>query len=207
MSNFPILSKQDLDSGQRDLWDDLTLGPRGFYTGGPDAKRVPDLYNAWLQFPGFGRQMLRMADEIRARSELTGRLRELIVLTTSIQLGVRVEYDFHVPFALNEGLPQDVIDAIGEGVTPEFTDETDRVTYEANLQLLRTATLSEDTRRGVVEAIGHRGLMQLMAVVGFYVIVSYTSNVAGVRLADDFSADPQKLKDFYAGKSADRGES
>lgn len=204
MANFPILSKDDLDSEQRALWDDLTLGPRGFYTGGPNAKRVPDLYNAWLQFPGFGRLMLRLADEIRAQSELPGRLRELIVLTTSMLLDVRVEYDFHVPFALNEGLPQEVVEAIGRGEPPVFDDETDRVTYEANVQLVRTATLTEDTRRELVEAIGHRGLMQLIAVVGFYVIVSYTSNVAGVSLADDFSADPQKLKDFYAGKSADR---
>lgn len=204
MSGFPILSKQDLDPSQRALWDDLTLGPRGFYTGGPDAARVPDLYNAWLQFPGFGQIMLRMADEIRAQSELPGRLRELIVLTTSILLDVRVEYDFHVPFALNEGLPQEVVDAIGRGELPVFTDEADRITYEANVQLLGTATLNEDTRREVVETIGHRGLMQLIAVVGMYVIVSYTSNVAGVRLAEDFSADPQKLKDFYAGKSVDR---
>ena len=58
MAEIPILRKDDLDAEQRALWDQLTLGPRGFYTGGADAKRLPDLYNAWLQFPVFGRLML-----------------------------------------------------------------------------------------------------------------------------------------------------
>ncbi|MDR2856578.1 MAG: hypothetical protein LBV50_01875 [Novosphingobium sp.] len=37
MERFPILKKSDLDEAQRALWDELTLGPRGFYTGGPEA--------------------------------------------------------------------------------------------------------------------------------------------------------------------------
>jgi 4-carboxymuconolactone decarboxylase len=204
MTDFPVLSKPDLAPDQRPLWDELTLGPRGFYTGGPDAKRLPDLYNAWLQFPEFGRLMLGLGDAIRACTELPGKLRELIVLTTSARLGARVEYEFHVPFAQNEGLSDAVIGAIGEGAPPPFTDQAERVIYEANLQLLQTARLTEQTRDEVVEIIGFRGLVQLIAVVSLYVITAYTTNVAKVKLADDFSADPQQLKDFFAGKPTDR---
>jgi len=201
MDRFPVLTKNDLDDDQRLLWDELTLGPRGFYTGGPEAKQVPDLYNAWLHFPEFGLLMLKVADTVRAQTELSGKHRELVVLTTSMLLGVRVEYDFHIPFAQNEGLPDDLIEAIGKGEIPTFANEDERIVYEANVQLVRTGTLTGHTRREVLSIIGTRGLMQLIAVVGQYVIVSYTSNVAGVKLHEDFSADPQKLKDFYAGKT------
>lgn len=204
MTTFPVLSRNELDPDQRSLWDELTLGPRGFYTGGPDAERLPDLYNAWLQFPGFGGLMLATADEIRAQSELSGRLRELVILTTSVLLGTRVEYEFHIPFARNEGIADHVIEAIGKGEEPAFTDSVERAIYEANVQLLGEATLSDRTRQEVVAAVGFRGLMQLIAVVGFYVTISYTSNVAGAKLADDFSADPERLKDFYAGKGPGR---
>ena len=68
MNTFPVLSREALDDAQRCLWDELTLGTRGFYTGGAQATRLPDLYNAWLQFPQFGHLMLRLADELRARS-------------------------------------------------------------------------------------------------------------------------------------------
>jgi 4-carboxymuconolactone decarboxylase len=201
MEKFPVLNKETLDAAQRRLWDELTLGPRGFYTGGAEAKRLPDLYNAWLQFPEFGLLMLRLADEVRARSELPGRLRELVVMTTSMFLGARVEYEFHIPFARNEGLSDAVIVSIGEGTTPLFATESDRIVYEANLQLLKTATLSAQTRNEVIAAIGLRGLMQLIAAVTLYVVTAYTTNVARVQLAQDFDADPRALKEFFAGKS------
>jgi 4-carboxymuconolactone decarboxylase len=200
MERFPVLRKAELDAEQRKLWDELTLGPRGFYTGGPDAERLPDLYNAWLQFPEFGELMLRLGDAIRARSELPGRLRELVVLTTSAMLGAQVEFDFHIPFARNEGLSDALIEAIGAGRAPPFADEAERIVHEANVQLLRTAALTPATREEAIEVLGFRGLMQLIAVVTLYVVTAYTTNVARVKLAEDFSADPQMLKDFFAGK-------
>ena len=203
MTEFPILTRSGLDEEQTSLWDELTLGPRGFYTGGPEARRLPDLYNAWMQFPEFGRLMLRLGDELRVCAELSGRLRELVVLTTSAVLGARVEYEFHVPFAQNEGLSDALISAIGAGETPPFADEAERIIYQANVQLLRTATMTERTREEVVGLVGHRGLMQLIAAIMLYVVTAYTTNVGKVRLADDFSADPEKLKAFFAGKAVD----
>jgi len=200
MTKFPVLPKADLTPEQRQLWDTLTLGARGFYTGGAEAQRLPDLYNAWLQFPEFGQAMLALADALRAKSELVGKLRELVVLTTSARLGARVEFDFHVPFAKNEGLSDALVDAIGRGAQPPFAEDSERVVYEAVIQLLRNAALTECTREEVVSMIGFPGLMQLIAAVSLYVVTAYTTNVARVKLAEDFAADPEELKQFFAGK-------
>lgn len=201
MEGFPVLGRDDLGPEQLELWDELTLGPRGFYTGGADAKRLPDLYNAWLQFPQFGKIMLELGDGIRQRPDLPGNLREIIVLTTSAMLGAQVEFDFHIPFALNEGLSQDQIDAMNEQREPPFDDVAEQATYRANVQLLRTATLEPQTRDDLVRTIGYPGLVQLFATVMLYVVTAWTTNVARVKLADDFSADPDRLKDFFAGKT------
>jgi 4-carboxymuconolactone decarboxylase len=200
MERFPVLGKADLNEAQRALWDELTLGPRGFYTGGAEAERLPDLYNAWLQFPEFGELMLRLGDVLRTKTHLPGRLRELIVLTTSAMHGARVEFDFHVPFAQNEGLSDALIAAIGAGEVPPFADETERVVFEANVQLVRTGALNSATREEAIGLLGYRGVTELIAIVTLYVVTAYTTNVARVKLADDFSADPQQLKDFFAGK-------
>jgi alkylhydroperoxidase family enzyme len=202
MTTFPILDKSLLDDDQGALWDELTLGERGFYCGGPDSRRVPDLYNAWLQFPEFGRAMFRIGDGVRKGGKLPGKLRELMVLTTSSTLGARVEYDFHIPFARAEGLSEAVIEAIGRGEAPVFADEAERIVYEANMQLITTATLTPKTREEVVGMIGFSGLMQLIATSLLYVAVAYTTNVAEVKLADDFSADPDELETFFTGKGA-----
>jgi 4-carboxymuconolactone decarboxylase len=146
--------------------------------------------------------MLRLGDEIRKSSGLAGNLRELLILTASALLGARVEYEFHIPFALNEGLADEVIIAIGEGSTPRFSKNAERVIYDAVVQLLRSATLTEGTREEVIDILGFPGLIQLIGTLSLYVITAYTTNVAKVKLADDFSADPDKLKDFFAGKQA-----
>jgi len=200
MNGYPTVRKNDLDDEQRELWDELTLGPRGFYTGGPEAERLPDLYNAWIQFPEFGKLMLKLGDEIRDCNELSGKLREIVVLTTSSELGAQVEFDFHVPFALNEGLTQAEIDALDAEEVPRFEGEAETATYHANLQLLRSATLAAETRETLVRLIGYPGLTQLIATVMLYAVTAWTTNVARVKLADDFSADPDRLKEFFAGR-------
>ena len=200
MQGWPIMGREGLDEGQRALWDELTLGPRGFDTGGPEAQRLPDLYNAWLQFPELGEAMLRLGDALRAGSELSGRLRELVVLTTSAMYGAQVEFDFHIPFARGEGLSDELIEAINRGDVPPFADDTERAVFEANVQLLRTGRLAESTCEALVAAIGHKWLMQLVAAVTLYAATAWTTSIARVRLAEDFSADPQMLKDFFAGR-------
>ncbi|MCJ2181045.1 carboxymuconolactone decarboxylase family protein [Novosphingobium album (ex Hu et al. 2023)] len=200
MDGFPHVTRDQLDPQQLEYWNELTTGPRGFYTGGPDTQRLPDLYNAWMQFPEFGMIMLQLGDAVRARKDLPGRLREIIVLVTSARLGAMVEFDFHVPFALNEGLTQNLIDALREGHEPPFADDAERATWEANLQLLDTATLTAEVRNRLIAAIGYPGLVELFATVMLYVVTAWTTNVARVKLAEDFSADPEKLKAFFSGK-------
>ena len=200
MERFPVMEKDELDADQRNLWDELTLGPRGFYTGGTEAKRLPDLYNAWLHFPDFGRLMLQLGDRLRGCEELDGRLRELVILTTSAEMGAKVEYEFHVPFARNEGLPDDVIAAIGERRSPVFENPVDLTVYEANLQLLRTHVLTAKMRQAMIDAIGYRGLVQFISAVTLYAATAWTTNIARVKLAEDFDADPEMLKDFFAGR-------
>lgn len=200
MERFPVLAKSDLDDRQLALWDELTLGPRGFYTGGVEAKRLPDLYNAWLQFPEFGKLMVDLGGAVRANTALPGKLRELVVLTTSALLGAMVEFDFHVPFAENEGLSTALIEALRAKQEPPFADAAERIAWQANVQLLRSGALTHDTREEAIEAFGYDGLMLLIANVTLYVATAYTTNVARVKLAEDFSADPDKLKDFFAGK-------
>lgn len=123
------------------------------------------------------------------------------MLTTSALLGARVEFDFHVPFAKNEGLSDALIEAISAGELPPFADRAERVVFEANVQLLRSAALTHETREAAIEVLGYRGLTELIATVTLYVVTAYTTNVARVKLADDFSADPERLKDFFAGKT------
>jgi hypothetical protein len=204
MTQFPILNRTLLeDDDQRAFWDEITLGPRGFYVGGPDSKRLPDLYNAWMQFPALGRAILKMAEGVREAGQLPGDMREMVVLVTSARLGALVEFDFHVPFAQAEGIPDEVITAIRARQTPSIASERQRVAYEANVQFLETGALKEDTREAMLGLLGFRGMMHFISTVTIYVVTAYTTNVARVKLADDFEVDPEKLKAYFTGQKAE----
>ena len=202
MGVFPVLKKEELDSAQRAFWDELTLGPRGFSTGGAESTQLPELYNAWLQFPEFGQLILRLADEIRGRADLPGKWREMVILNTSILSNSRHEYEFHSVIARWEGLSDAVITAIGEGTPPPFADEAERLIFEANVQLVRTGTLTRRMREEVVGIVGLKGLMQLIALIGLYLMVSYTVNVAEIGVAKNLAIDPGKLQEFVRGGRA-----
>jgi 4-carboxymuconolactone decarboxylase len=201
MAGYPVLGREGLDAEQRAFWDELTLGPRGFYTGGAEAERLPDLYNAWLQFPAFGKLMIDLGGAVRANPALPGKLRELVVLTTSAKLGAWVEFDFHVPFARGEGLSDALIEALRERREPPFGDEAERIAHAVNMQLLAGGCLTSETRREALGQFGPDGVMLLVANVTLYAATAWTTNIARVKLAEDFSADPDELKDFFAGKT------
>ena len=197
---WPALGRSALNERQRELWDELTLGPRGFYTGGAQAERLPDLYNAWLQFPALGQELLRLGDAVRHASHLPGWARELVVLVTSAWGKARVEFDFHVPFAKNEGLADDLIAALRTGGQPPFADDGQRVVWAANRELLETATLSPGLRAEAIALLDWPGVMQLVATVMLYTVTAWTTNVARVKLAEDFAVEQGKLDAFFAGR-------
>ncbi len=204
MTTFPVLDRDLLQNDdQRALWDEITKGARGFYCGGPESKRIPDLYNAWLQFPQFARSVFQIADAVRTGSELPGKLRELLVLVTCARLGAQVEFNFHVPFAVAEGLSGEFIAALREGRKPPLADEGERIVYEANVQLLQSATLSARTREELVACLGYRGLVHFIATIVIYVATAFTMNISNAKLAENFSVDPQTLCDFFTGRVAD----
>jgi alkylhydroperoxidase family enzyme len=196
MKEFPVFGSEGLTAAQQIFWDEITKGPKGFATGGPAAKHLPGLYNAWLPFPEFGLMMSRLGDEIRAKGGIEGKLREMVVITTSKLLNSALEYKVHSVFAKVEGLSESVIKAIGEGVTPHFSDEAERIVYEANVELIKTSTLKHETRAALVELLGVPGFIQFIALVGLYVIVSYTVNVADIELPEDFKLDEDQVRAF-----------
>lgn len=196
MDKFPVFGKEGLSAAQQVFWDEITKGPKGFATGGPQAKHLPGLYNAWLPFPEFGLMMSRLGDEIRAKGGIPGKLREMVVITTSTLLESPLEYKVHSVFAKVEGLSEAVIKAIGEGRPPPFSDDAERVVYTANVELLKTGRLLPETREAMVKILGLPGLIQFIALVGLYVITSYTVNVAGAELPEDFKLDEEQIRAF-----------
>ncbi len=202
MAKFPIIGPENLDEDQQALWDTITKGPRNVAMGGPDMKELLGPYNAWLLFPKFGLLMTKVGDEMRWRTSLPGKLRELATVTTAIFWKARMEFDGHSHFARREGISDDVINAIGAGTPPPYADESERIVHQATNQLLGTGTLDGEMRSALEGILGLKGVVEFVALVGLYTIVCFTANVADAENPKGFTIDPEALGKFLRQGSA-----
>jgi 4-carboxymuconolactone decarboxylase len=60
--------------------------------------------------------------------------------------------------------------------------EDERIVYDFSTELRRTKTVSDTTYKAAVDAFGEQGVMDLIAVNGYYDLVSMTLNVADVKV-------------------------
>ena len=81
-------------------------------------------------------------------------------------------------------MSQEVIDAIFDGSDPPFTDKTARIVYETALELQADRRLSDASFARATEALGQRGLVDLVGICGYYCLVSMTLNVYEVARPD-----------------------
>jgi len=82
----------------------------------------------------------------------------------------------HESHALGEGISSDVVEAIRERRTPNFSRDDERLVYDITLELNLTRTLSEATFNRGMALFGEQKMVELVAAVGFYVMVAMTLN-------------------------------
>ena len=183
MVEFPKLRRGDLNDEQRALWDDIVDGPRKASMGTPAAE-LGGPFNAWLQIPSFGRIGSKMGERLRFGSLLDGRSRELAILTVGAHW--RAEYEFwaHARMARAEGLPEAIIEALRTGAPPPCENDTQRLVHEVARDLLENGRVGDELHVAASAALGYPALTELVALVGYYCLVSFTLNVADARLPE-----------------------
>jgi 4-carboxymuconolactone decarboxylase len=135
-------------------------------------------YSMLLRSPTLTARYLGMTDYLRFETSLPHRLNELAILIEARLWDAQYEWWAHYPIALKAGVPKDVADAIREGRRPTTMQPDEEVVYDVCIELLRERHLSEATFRRAKELLGEQQVVDLVAVAGFYVMVS-TVIIAG----------------------------
>ena len=187
MSGLPLVGKDDLDAEQKELWDNILKGPRGASLSGP-IKFLPGPFNPWMQIPSFGKLAAEMGERLRFRSVLPGKLRELAILTTGVHWKAEFEFWAHARVARAEGLPDAVINAQQAGTDVPYEDDLQRLVHTAANDLVATGRPRPNLAEELADALGWPAVVELVALVGFYCMVSFTLNAFDVRLPEGVAA-------------------
>jgi len=125
-----------------------------------------------------------MEDYLRSRSPLPRRVGEMVVLLVSREWTQQVEWQIHFPLAFQAGLARSTIEAIADGRRPDDLGAEERIAYDFSLEILRNRRVSEETYRRAVQAFGEQGVVDLLALNGYYSFLATVMNAARTRTPD-----------------------
>jgi 4-carboxymuconolactone decarboxylase len=180
MSRLPPLRRDDLDETGGALWDLIVSTRSSAVIDEDGGLRGP--FNPWLHAPELGRRAAELGWQLRAGSSVERRLLELAIITTGARWKSEFEWWAHVPMARQHGVTDDVIDAIGRGEDPPLSKDDERAVYTAAKQLSEDGRLDAETYAAAHGFLGDRGMVELVSLVGYYALVSFTLNAFEIGL-------------------------
>lgn len=184
MSRLPPLDRAQMTPEQRAVADAIASGPRGGGAGGAAPGTVGGPFRPWLMSPPFGDLAQRMGAYCRFETSLSGSLSEMVILLTGKHWRSQYEFWAHSRLAGEAGLPAEVIEAIRVGAEPPLRTEIERATHALVREYFAERRVSDAAYQRAVAAIGERGVLDVVAIIGYYSLVSATLNVFDVSLPE-----------------------
>jgi len=167
-NRFKPLKYDEMTPAQKAMVEHLIAGPRGGVNGP---------FNVLLRSPEIGDLGQEFGGAARFKSSLPQRLYELAILVTARHWTAQYEWQAHHRSALQAGLSAAICDAIAAGRRPASMQKDEEAVYDFVSQLLNTKQVSDAAFSAAKNAFGEKGVVDIIAVTGWYSIVSMMLNV------------------------------
>lgn len=175
MARIPIPNPDTMNAEQRSVYDAVVSGPRGAVVGPLlAALHRPELAAKWQEFGAI----------LRFGTSLPAKLNELAILATGRHWNAQIEFHIHADAAARGGLAPGIIEAIRNGVRPDFADTDEEEIYDFACQLLTAGRVSDATYKKVHDKWKTIGTVELTSVIGYYTMVAMTLNAHQLPLPD-----------------------
>ena len=163
---------------QKELAQSIRSGPRAAVPGSAaNSAALGSPFNVFLRSPELGDHLQKVGSYIRFKSTLGARLNEFAILITARQWTSQYEWFAHHRLALQAGLNPDVAAAVAAGQRPVGMKDDEEIVYNFCQELHTDKRVSDASYKAVVDKFGEQGVMDLIAVNGYYVLVSMVLNV------------------------------
>lgn len=180
MSRLPHIMRTNFTNEQRALFARITGGKRGegrmldtFLTSKGGMKGP---FNALLYSPTVGDAVQQLGQMVRFETSIPPTLRELAILFVAAKWHAQYEWWAHEKIARSEGLDLTVIASLKAGTLPTFIRPAEYVVYRFAQELLEHQQVSEQGYAQAVALLGEAGVVELVALLGYYTLVSMLLN-------------------------------
>jgi 4-carboxymuconolactone decarboxylase len=165
---FKPLTYETMTPEQKRMTDNVLTGERKSM-GGP--------FNVLLRSPEMGDLAQQLGAHVRFRSSLPRHLNEMAIIMTARVWTAQYEWYVHKEAALQAGLNPAIVSAIAENKRPASMKPDEQALYEFTKELLDTKHVGDATFQNAVKAFGEKGVVDLVALTGYYAMVSALLNV------------------------------
>ena len=168
---FKPLIESEMTEDQLKVVRDVAGSARGrFNPDGPTA--------LFLRSPELASRTQAVGEYLRFKSSLPLRLNEFAILITARQWNAQIEWFVHQPLALKAGLAREVADDLARGVRPAAMKDDEAIVYQFCKELHETKRVSDPAYKAMLDKFGERGVIDLIAVTGYYTMLAMVLNVA-----------------------------
>ncbi|AWN15866.1 carboxymuconolactone decarboxylase family protein [Salinisphaera sp. LB1] len=133
---------------------------------------VLHLYRMLLHSPPVAEGWLGFLTAIRQHADLDDRTRELVIMRIAVLNQASYEADQHRPIALAAGLTEAQLDQLAQPDPSSFFDARQSAVLALTDAMTREVRVAEATLSRVREYFDERGVVELVATIGAYNMVS-----------------------------------
>lgn len=162
LTRLPQLTRSDLDDEGKAIYDKIvgdgpvpTTGPVSMSLYSPKVALAFNDLNSFLRYNG----------------DLSPRHTEVAICVAAFEIKQQYEYSAHEPAALRYGAPQEVIDTIKYDREPVGLSPEETVIIKVGRQIMREHKLDSELYAEAVRLFGRKGLVEMVTVMGDYVMV------------------------------------
>jgi len=160
----------NLTAEQRALVAAIEAGPRGrFHNQGPFA--------VYLHAPAYGLLTQQLGGHLRFHTSLPPRLSEFAILCTGQYWKAQYEWHVHAAIAAQQGVKEATIRALQAERATKSAPRDEMAIYAFVKELYATRRVSDAAYARVHKFLGDTGMVELVGILGYYVLVSMTLNV------------------------------
>ncbi len=166
---LPMMDRAAMTPAQQAAADALIAGPR---------KAVFGPFIPLLRTPALMGRIGDVGACLRFEGALDARIRELVICVVARHVSNQFEWLMHAPLAVQAGVKPAAIDDIAAGRQPRGLAEDEAAAVDVALEVLRQHGCSDATYAAALSTFGEAGVVELVSLVGYFVMVCWVMNVA-----------------------------
>jgi 4-carboxymuconolactone decarboxylase len=174
----------ELTPDQRMVYDAIVGGDRAsdpaFDLVDSDG-RLHGPFNAMVICPAIGGPLSRLGEALRFHGTLSGRSREIVILTVAAVHGSEYELYAHERAGRRSGLTDGEIENLVAGRSAPTFDETETVVHDLALRLASRSSIAADAFDAISAHLSEPTIVEISTLVGYYAMLALQLDLFDVK--------------------------